>query len=194
MATPNGKDQKPLYPLVGALQDCARQCMEDAKDDCHARLTYLNLLAVQAVECYLREIALEVDRDASSSFRRIERAIGNVADLAIKDFGKLECRPVLPRQHVAILPFEELRPRLATVLVEIDEAKGYLKLLGFVGSRPAKAKLPMREVGPFTSRGQLKNPRKLKSYLLSLKNEESQQGGPTNRQAELQSASSRQAR
>ncbi|MEO0947227.1 MAG: DUF1822 family protein [Cyanobacteria bacterium J06641_5] len=162
------KYPSPRYTLGGSLQEYARQCMQDAKSPQHARLIYLNLLAVQAVECYLQEIELEVERECSSSFNPAARAIGNVADLATVGFGTLECRPVMPDQQVAILPFEELRPRVGTMLVEIVEADRCLRILGFTGSRVAKTKTPMREVGPFVPRTKLEGPQFLKPYLISL--------------------------
>lgn len=162
------KHSLPNYALEGSLQEYARECMQDAKNQQHARLIYLNLLAVQAVECYLQEIDLDVDRDRSSSFNRAARSIGNVADLAIKGFGTIECRPALPGQQVAILPFEELRPRVGTMLVEVLEPERRLVILGFTGSRIARTRTPMREVGPFVPRTKLEGPQFLKPYLISL--------------------------
>ena len=173
---PKKKYPQPRYALEGPLQEYARQCMQDAKNPQHARLIYLNLLAVQAVECYLQEIELEVDRDFSSSFCQAARAIGNVADLAIKGFGTLECRPVLPEQQVAILPFEELRPRVGIVLVEVREDDRHLSIVGFTGSRVAKRRTPMREVGAFVPRMKLENPQFLKPYLISLQFQQKGQG------------------
>lgn len=185
---PKKKYPQPRYALGGPLQEYAWQCMQDAKSQYHARLTYLNLLAVQAVECYLQDIDLEVQREFSSSFSSAARAIGNVADLAVKDFGRLECRPVLPAQQVAILPFEELRPRIGTVLVEVLEADRYLSILGFTGSRVAETRTPMREVGAFVPRAKLEGPQFLKPYLISLQLQQSASSIPTPPAASMASA------
>jgi Protein of unknown function (DUF1822) len=56
----------------------------------------------------------------------------DVADLSIKNLGKLECRPVLENAQFVYVPPEVQSNRIGYVVVEISESLQSAKLLGFV--------------------------------------------------------------
>jgi hypothetical protein len=55
----------------------------------------------------------------------------DVADLEVKNYGKLECRPVLPDAQVIYVPQEVLEGRIGYVAVQLDESLKEATLLGF---------------------------------------------------------------
>ena len=111
-----------------------------------ARQVYLNTLAVQAVSYYCRCLEIEADLAASDSWQPAMQALMDVADLDIKNWGKLECRPVLPGAGVCQLPEEVRCDRVGYVVVQIDEAAKEANLLGFAKTAPS-GRLLLRELG-----------------------------------------------
>jgi hypothetical protein len=66
---------------------------------------YLNTLAVYAVNL-LRMLEVETDWSASDSWHPALQTLANMADLKVKNKGKLECRPVLPEAKTYQVPPE----------------------------------------------------------------------------------------
>jgi hypothetical protein len=56
----------------------------------------------------------------------------DVADLEVKNYGKLECRPILPEAAVMSVPAEVWTDRIGYVAVQLDESLRKATLLGFV--------------------------------------------------------------
>ncbi|NEO63571.1 MAG: DUF1822 family protein [Moorea sp. SIO4G2] len=96
-----------------------------------AKDVYLNTLAVYAVNFYLQCLEVETDLPASDSSNPALRSLMNVSDLIVKDWGKLECRPVLPGDQVCDIPPESRQDRVGYVVVEINQPSNQAKLLGF---------------------------------------------------------------
>ncbi|MBW4590296.1 MAG: DUF1822 family protein [Aetokthonos hydrillicola CCALA 1050] len=92
----------------------------------------LNTLSVSFVNFYLECMGFETDLEASDSWNPIEQTLMDVADLLIKNIGKLECRPVLENSQFISVPPEVWRNRIGYVAVEISESLQSAKLLGFV--------------------------------------------------------------
>lgn len=93
---------------------------------------YLNTLAVYAVDFYLRCQGIETDLSASDSCNSVTQTLMNVADLEIKNIGKLECRPVLPDSQNCHIPLEVWSDRVGYVAVQLNESLREATLLGFV--------------------------------------------------------------
>jgi hypothetical protein len=55
----------------------------------------------------------------------------DVADLEVKNYGKLECRPVSPEAEVVYVPEEVCEERIGYVAVQLDESLEEATLLGF---------------------------------------------------------------
>lgn len=96
-----------------------------------SKQVYLNTLAVYAVHRYLKWLGIETYLNHSDCWNPILRNRWNVADLAVPDIGKLECRPVLPRENTISLPPEVSEDRLGYLAVQLTEDLNQVQLLGF---------------------------------------------------------------
>lgn len=96
------------------------------------RQTYLNVLAVHAVQQYLQLLAIPTDWSGCDSHDLVMRSFINVADLAIPGYGRLECRPVLPGANTLDIPSEVHSDRIGYIAVQFDEDLETATLLGCV--------------------------------------------------------------
>jgi hypothetical protein len=96
-----------------------------------AEQVYLNTLAVYAVNYHLQCLGFETDWEKSDSWDTIMQTFLDVADLEVKNYGKLECRPVLPDAEVVYVPQEVWEERIGYVAVQLDESLREATLLGF---------------------------------------------------------------
>ncbi|MDJ0691166.1 MAG: DUF1822 family protein [Xenococcaceae cyanobacterium MO_188.B32] len=102
---------------------------------------YLNTLSVYAVHTYLKSFSLKTTLLQSDCWHPGLRAISNVADLILPNFGKLECRWVLPREEFISIPTEARENRLGYIFLLFTEELDRVKLLGFI---------PGKEINPET--------------------------------------------
>ena len=131
-----------IAPLSPSAHRLAQQFCQQHKDPHKAKQIYLNILAVSAVEFYLRCMGIETDRSASQSHDPIVQLMLDVADLVLPGKGTLECRPVLPGESVLTLPPEAwsdsstewLRQRIATIAVQFAPSLQEATLLGFASA------------------------------------------------------------
>jgi Protein of unknown function (DUF1822) len=91
----------------------------------------LNTLSVSFVNFYLECMDFKTDLEASDSWNPVQQTLMDVADLLIRDLGKLECRPVLKNAQFVYVPQEFQSNRIGYVAVEIDQSLQSAKLLGF---------------------------------------------------------------
>ncbi|HEY9631772.1 MAG TPA: DUF1822 family protein [Coleofasciculaceae cyanobacterium] len=110
----------------------AQQFHERQSNPQKAKQVYLNTLAVYAVNYYLNCLGIETEIEASDSWNPVMQTLANTADLAVKDLGKLECRPLLPHSKVCDVPPEVLEERIGYVVVRLDQSLTEATLLGFV--------------------------------------------------------------
>ncbi|GAB4186850.1 MAG: hypothetical protein Fur006_26400 [Coleofasciculaceae cyanobacterium] len=96
-----------------------------------AEQVYLNTLAVYAVNYYLQCLGFETDWKTSDSWDAIAQTFLDVADLSVKNYGKLECRPVQPDTEVVYIPEEVWEERIGYIAVQLDELLQEATLLGF---------------------------------------------------------------
>ncbi|MEH1931672.1 DUF1822 family protein [Nostoc sp.] len=92
---------------------------------------YLNTLAVYAVDNYLQCMGFATDWKASDSRNNLAVKLMDVADLEVKNIGKLECRPVLPKAEVCKIPPEVWSDRVGYVAVQLNSALKEATILGF---------------------------------------------------------------
>jgi hypothetical protein len=97
-----------------------------------AKQVYLNTLAVYATNYYLQCLGFKTDLEASDSWNPAMQTLMDVADLAIQDCGKLECRSVLPEAEDVSIPAEVWSDRIGYVAVQFDESLRQATLLGFI--------------------------------------------------------------
>ncbi|BAZ79368.1 DUF1822 family protein [Sphaerospermopsis kisseleviana CS-549] len=105
---------------------------------------YLNTLAVYAVDNYLQCMGFETDCQGSDSHDFLVIQLMNVADLKVKNLGKLECRPVLPKAEVCEIPPEVWEDRVGYVAVQFNSDLKEAKILGFTPQ--AEAEVPLNQL------------------------------------------------
>lgn len=96
-----------------------------------AEQVYLNTLAVYAVNYHLQCLKFETDWENSDSWDGVMQSFLNVADLEVKNYGKLECRPILPDVGGVYVPEEVWEGRIGYIVVQLDESLEEATLLGF---------------------------------------------------------------
>ena len=99
---------------------------------------YLNTLAVYAVDNYLQCMGFETNWLSSDSRDYLAIKLMNVADLEVKNLGKLECRPVLPTAEVCEIPPEVWSDRLGYVAVQFNSSLKEATILGFTTQAQAE--------------------------------------------------------
>lgn len=124
-----------------------------------AKQVYLNTLAMYAVNTYLQGRGFETDWDKSASWNPVKHMLMDVADLIVKNRGKLECRPVLPDAEVVRIPAEAWEERIGYIAVQLNESLREATLLGFV-ENVARSELPL---------DQLRSLQELPGYLNKIK-------------------------
>ena len=68
----------------------------------------------------------------------------DVADLSVKQLGKLECRPVMPEDDICQIPPDVWTDRVGYVIVQISQTLKQATLLGF--TQAAAAELPLSQL------------------------------------------------
>jgi hypothetical protein len=106
-----------------------------------AKQVYLNTLAVYAVDFYLRCLGFELDANQNDSRNPMIVKMMDVADLWVKQLGRLECRPVLPDTKVCQIPPDAWSDRIGYVAVQMSQTLKEATLLGF--TQTAMAKVPL---------------------------------------------------
>ncbi|MDJ0743639.1 MAG: DUF1822 family protein [Xenococcaceae cyanobacterium MO_167.B27] len=96
---------------------------------------YLNTLAVYAVNTYLKCFPIATNLAQSDCWHPGIRAIFNVADLVLPNFGKIECLAVLPEAETITIPAEVREDRLGYIVVQFEEKLQQVDLLGFISSK-----------------------------------------------------------
>jgi hypothetical protein len=109
---------------------------------------YLNTLAVAAVKFYLRCIGWETDWENSLSYNPLMQGLMDVADLQVRDLGKLECRPVSPSSQTVFVPQEVSGNRIGYVAVLLGESFKTATILGFVKTITNSGEIFLSELKP----------------------------------------------
>ena len=97
-----------------------------------AKQVYLNTLSVQAVRFYLSCLAIDTSLEQSESWNPVLQVLADTADLWIEDWGRLECRPVLPHQSAWTVPSEVLAERIGYIFVQLNADLTEATLIGFL--------------------------------------------------------------
>lgn len=147
----NNYTSEPLLfpvPLSFEAHSLARQYHQQQISPQKAKQTYLNTLAVYAVDYYLRCLGWETERNHSDSCNKIALNFLDVADLAVKQLGKLECRPVLPDTRICPIPPEARTERIGYIIVELDRSLKQASILGFTPT--ATIEIPLNRLRSLT--------------------------------------------
>ncbi|PSB26658.1 hypothetical protein C7B69_11400 [filamentous cyanobacterium Phorm 46] len=119
-------------PIAPAARRSAQTLFQQQNDPKKAKQVYLNALAVHAVDFYFQCLEIDTDLPASSIWNPVVQKFMDVADLDVKDIGKLECRWVAPGEDFVSIPAEVRSDRIGYIAVEMTESLQEVKLLGFV--------------------------------------------------------------
>lgn len=134
-------------PLPLKAHQLAQEFYQKQSNLKKAKQVYLNTLAVYAVEFYLGCLGVDTNSQASESWNPAIQTLSNIADLQVKDLGKLECRPVLPEEQVCQVPPEVWLDRIGYVAVRLNRALTQATLLGFVPT-VNKEEIPLYQLKP----------------------------------------------
>ncbi|MDY7023771.1 MAG: DUF1822 family protein [Cyanobacteriota bacterium] len=118
--------------LALAAHSKARQFSAYHAQVSKAKQVYLNTLAVYAVQFYLNCLDFEVDLEESFCEDLVMQALMDVADLKIKNCGKIECRPIFASQQSCQVSPEVQEERIAYVIVRLNDTLSEAYLLGFI--------------------------------------------------------------
>lgn len=121
-----------------------------------AKQVYLNTLALYATRFYLECLGYEPDLAASDGLNPMQQLLLGTAALAIKDYGQLECLPVVgAATDVAIAP-ELHQDRIGYVAVHLDDSLRTATLLGFVTQ--AAERVALHQLQPMATLPDLLSP------------------------------------
>jgi hypothetical protein len=128
-------------PLSFEAHNLARQFSHQQSNPEKAKQIYLNTLAVYAVNFYLRCLGFQTDPAQSDSHNPLCLKFMDVADLFVKNLGKLECLPLLTDAQFCKIPPEVRADRIAYVPVKINRELKQAILLGFTTTAVAEISL-----------------------------------------------------
>ncbi len=128
-------------PLSFEAHSLAQQMRCQQSNPQKSKQVYLNTLAVYAVGFYLRCLGIETDATQSDSRNLTYLKFMDVADLWVKDVGKLECRPVLPGSTTLQIPAEAWSDRIGYIAVEMSQSLKQATLLGFTDTAVVETSL-----------------------------------------------------
>lgn len=132
-------------PLSFEAHVIAEQCRQGITNLEKSKQVYLNSLAVYAVKYYLQQMDFATDWETSDSLNLIALKIADLADLIVKNIGKLECRPVLPNMESFKIPPEAWQDRIAYVAVQLSSSLKEATILGYLQTPAATVYLSQLE-------------------------------------------------
>lgn len=118
-------------PLGISAWDMADRLANAYANPSKAEQVRRNTLAVLAVRDYLSWHEIDTDVASSDCWNPAVRILEDVADLVIVNLGRVECRPVAPREQTCTLPLETLVERMGYFWVELDLDVSVARLVGF---------------------------------------------------------------
>jgi len=132
-------------PIAPAARRTAQTLSQQQNDPQKVKQVYLNALAVHAVNFYFQCMEIETDFPASNIWNPVVQKFMDVADLDVKNIGKLECRWVREGEDFVTIPADVRSDRIGYVAVEIAQSLEEVKLLGFV-KKCDREKVPLSEL------------------------------------------------
>ena len=119
-------------PLSFESHAIAQELVSEIHNQEKRQQVYLNSLSVYTVNNYLCCMGFETDYSESDSRYPFAVQLMNVADLIVKDIGKLECVPVLAETEVVEISPEVWEDRVGYIFVELNNSLKEAKILGFI--------------------------------------------------------------
>jgi Protein of unknown function (DUF1822) len=121
--------------------EIARQSVKGISSQVKAKQVYANTLAVYTVDYYLQCLGFNPNWLDSASRNPLLIKLMNIADLEIKDIGRIECIPILANQIECDIPAESANERVGYIPVRISEDLTEATILGFTTQKSGMIKL-----------------------------------------------------
>ena len=120
-------------PILSKNIDLAKKLARSQLSSEKAKLVYLNILAVCAVQNYFRIIGIPTNLQ-DSNFNPLIAAMDDFSALEVIDKGLLECRGVEPNALNCYVSEEVRGDRIGYVVVQIDLESDRANLVGFAAN------------------------------------------------------------
>lgn len=125
-------------PLSSDDHNLAQKYSQLQNSATKAKQVYLNILAVCAVNFYLKCLSIETDLLESDSFNPLLLKFMDLADISIPKLGQLECRPVLPNAENLDIPPDVHSDRIGYIAVRLSHSLKQAVILGFTTTASAQ--------------------------------------------------------
>ncbi|MCT7973689.1 DUF1822 family protein [Laspinema olomoucense] len=119
-------------PLTRSWQDIARKFSRQQSNPAKAERIYRNTLAVLAVNFYCKCMGIATDLEESDSWDPVMQTLSDVADLQLKNIGKIECCSLSLGSELVEIPAEAWGDRIGYVAVQFSESAREATLYGFI--------------------------------------------------------------
>lgn len=119
----------------------AQELVSEISNQEKRQQVYLNSLSVFAVNHYLLCMGFETDYLEGDSRNPVAVQLMNVADLIVKDIGKLECIPILSEAEFIEISPEVWEDRIGYIFVELNDSLKEAKIIGFTPQAGSKVDL-----------------------------------------------------
>jgi hypothetical protein len=119
-------------PLSYEAHSVAQQCRKGIANPDKSKQVYLNSLAVYAVNYYLQGMGWETDWENSDSRDPTAVKLANIADLSLKNLGKVECCYTLPNEDCFEIAPEVTEERIAYIAVQLTKSLKEATILGYI--------------------------------------------------------------
>lgn len=144
MKTTNNNNQLTFTVYLGQkAHQLGQLFIKNQKNKAKIKQIYLNTLAVYAVNWYLNCLGIETDLENSDSYNMITQSCLNTGDLIIKNYGKIECRYILPDQDFCEIPPEVWDDKIGYVGVQFNQELTSATLIGFIDNISEQEKVPL---------------------------------------------------
>lgn len=110
-----------------------------------SKQVYVNFLAAYAVSNYLECMGFDTELSNNDGNNFLIASLMNVADLEVKNYGTLECRPVMEGEEFVYIPEEVWSDRIGYVIVQIEPSFQEATLLGFL-PQVNSSKVPLKQL------------------------------------------------
>jgi hypothetical protein len=120
-------------PLGKEVQQIALAFASEQTNAVKGKQVFLNTLSVIAVHKCLKWFGFE--SDFGDCWNKTRRAIFNVADLLVQDWGRIECFPILPEQtsiDLSDVPPDLIETRQGFVGIKFHQYFNFVEMSGFI--------------------------------------------------------------
>ncbi|NET72009.1 MAG: DUF1822 family protein [Sphaerospermopsis sp. SIO1G2] len=119
-------------PIPAKFRDIALKFAHEQPTKPKAKQVYLNTLAVQVVDSYLRMLDIPTNIEAGNSWDSWGRMLADTADLVLPGIGTLECRYMRTGDLYYYVPNEVQANRFGYLFIEINSTCKEAKIIGFL--------------------------------------------------------------